>query len=247
MRRLSRERQDMPHDIQVLTLTAASIAFLHTLLGPDHYIPFVMMSRARGWSLAKTAGVTVACGLGHIFSSILLGSIGVAFGIAATRLEVFESARGSIAAWGLIAFGLVYLVWGIRQAVKNRPHSHWHNHSGDVVHTHEHTHAGDHAHVHTAGAERSITPWVLFTIFVFGPCEALIPVLMYPAFTSSVSGLIWVTTVFGVVTLATMLVVVLTITWGANLVPLGRMERYTHALAGAAICVCGIAIHVFGI
>jgi small basic protein len=31
----------------VLTITAASIVFLHTLLGLDHYLSFVVMARAR--------------------------------------------------------------------------------------------------------------------------------------------------------------------------------------------------------
>ncbi|MCH7910708.1 MAG: hypothetical protein IIB38_13970 [Candidatus Hydrogenedentes bacterium] len=89
-----------------------------------------------------------------------------------------------------------------------------------------------------------MTPWILFTIFVFGPCEPLIPILMYPAFTRSFSGLLLVTGVYGGVTLITMLSIVLLTTWGANLLPLGKMERYTHAAAGAAICLCGVAIKV---
>lgn len=239
----------MSHDIQVLTLTAASIGFLHTLLGPDHYLPFVMMSRAQGWSLTKTACITLACGVAHVASSIVLGAIGIAFGLAVSQLEILEGIRGNVAAWVLIGFGLAYFVWGVRQAIKNRPHSHWHDRTTGRVHkhNHEHAHTGNHAHVHANKESKSITPWLLFLIFVFGPCEALIPVLMYPAFTSSSAGMVWVIGVFGAVTLVTMLSVVMLATWGANLLPLGKMERYTHALAGAAICLCGLAIQVLGI
>ena len=35
------------------------------------------------------------------------------------------------------------------------------------------THHGEHMHPHLVGA--SLTPWALFVIFVFGPCEPLIP------------------------------------------------------------------------
>jgi hypothetical protein len=70
---------------------------------------------------------------------------------------------------------------------------------------------------------------------------------MYPAFTSSFAGLALVTGAYGGVTLLTMVGVVLVITWGANLLPLGKMERYTHAAAGASICLCGVAINMLGI
>ena len=59
--------------IQVLIGAAASIGFLHTIMGPDHYVPFIAMSRARGWSLLKTMLVTTACGLGHVIGSAALG------------------------------------------------------------------------------------------------------------------------------------------------------------------------------
>ena len=52
---------------------AGGIAFLHTILGPDHYLPFIVMARARSWSMARTLLVTAVCGLGHVASSILLG------------------------------------------------------------------------------------------------------------------------------------------------------------------------------
>ena len=34
-------------EMAALTLAAASLGFLHTLLGPDHYLPFVVMARAK--------------------------------------------------------------------------------------------------------------------------------------------------------------------------------------------------------
>jgi len=34
---------------------------------------------------------------------------------------------------------------------------------------------------------------------------------------------------------------------GVSLIPMRGLERYTHALAGGTICLCGIAIQFFGI
>ena len=110
----------MDNSIIILCGTAASIGLVHTALGPDHYLPFIMMGRARRWSLAKTAWITFLCGLGHVLSSVLLGLAGVLLGIQVMKLEVFEAFRGSIAAWLLIGFGFAYFVWGIRRVILNR-------------------------------------------------------------------------------------------------------------------------------
>lgn len=231
----------------LLTTTAASIGFFHTLFGPDHYLPFVVMSRARKWSRFKTAWITFLCGLGHIASSVLLGMIGIAFGTAVSKLELVESFRGNIAAWALIVFGLVYFVWGLRRAIRNRSHEHLHMHSDGSAHLHEHVHTKEHAHIHEKKGKVNITPWILFTIFVLGPCEPLIPILMYPAAKNSRGGLLLVTAVFGGVTILTMLSIVLIATLGVNLLPLKKIERYTHALAGGAIFLCGLAIVFLGL
>ncbi len=237
----------MSSEFTALLVTAASLGCVHTILGPDHYLPFIVMARARNWSRARTLWITVLCGLGHIGSSVLLGLIGIAFGLAVSQLEGLESARGSIAAWLMIAFGLVYFVWGARRAYLNKPHSHVHLHEGGVEHSHDHTHAEEHAHAHDKAAKANITPWVLFTIFVFGPCEPLIPILMYPAVQQSTGGLLLVTAVFGAATIVTMLSVVMAALSGIKLLPTVRLERYSHAIAGATILLCGVSIQFLGL
>ncbi len=42
--------------------------------------------------------ITLLCGLGHIGSSVVLGLIGVALGLAVNKLEIVESVRGNLAA-----------------------------------------------------------------------------------------------------------------------------------------------------
>jgi len=233
-------------ELTILYATAASIGFFHTVLGPDHYLPFIVMRRARGWSARKTALITFVCGIGHIMSSVVLGFAGVVFGIAVMKLEMFEAFRGSLAAWALIGFGFAYFVWGVRRAIRNRPHRHAHVHDGSSRHSHFHPHVREHAHLHEK-EKASVTPWVLFTIFVLGPCEPLIPVLMYPAAKDSMNGVIMVTLIFGAVTIATMLTVVMLASAGLKFLPLGKFERYSHALAGATICLSGMAIQFLGL
>jgi nickel/cobalt transporter (NicO) family protein len=238
----------MDAELSTLIITAASIGFFHTLFGPDHYLPFIMMSWARKWSRTKTMVITFLCGLGHIASSIVLGMIGVSLGVAVKKLELIESSRGSVAAWLLIAFGLAYLVWGLHRAYKNKPHVHTHVHLGEDEHQHSHDHHLEHSHLHNSKSGSSITPWALFTIFIFGPCEPLIPLLMYPASTKSgFFGVLMVVLVFGSVTIATMMGMVLIAGKGVNFLPLTKVQRFTHVIAGATICLCGLAIQFLGL
>jgi nickel/cobalt transporter (NicO) family protein len=235
----------MNHDLAILLGTAAALGVGHTLIGPDHYVPFVMMSRARGWSITKTLLITILSGLGHVASSVVIGLVGIAAGVALRRLQILESTRGEIAGWLLIAFGLVYGSWGLRRALRGRPHRHAHVHADGTGHAHDHDHRDAHAHAHGDEA-RNITPWVLFTIFVFGPCEPLIPLLMYPAAAVSAGSVALVAAVFALATIATMTTVVTLASKGVKLIAMGTLERYTHALAGAAILLCGVAIR-FGL
>ncbi len=239
----------MSNEIIVIAVTAATIGFFHTLFGPDHYLPFIVMARARNWSLLYTALITVLCGFGHVISSVLLGTIGIALGITISKLETVEAYRGSIAAWLFITFGLIYFTWGLYKALRNRPHKHWHDHDNRNIHIHNHNHEYNkkHAHTHRDKNTKNITPWILFVIFVLGPCEPLIPILMYPAAKSNIFGLILVTGVFGTVTIITMLSIVLILSLGLTHLYLGHIERYTHAIAGAVICLSGIAIKFLGL
>jgi hypothetical protein len=68
----------MDNSIALLSVTAISIGFIHTILGPDHYLPFIVLSEARKWSLRKTMLITFFCGLGHVLSSVVLGLVGIA-------------------------------------------------------------------------------------------------------------------------------------------------------------------------
>jgi len=238
---------NMNSDIIILSLTAASIGIVHTILGPDHYIPFIVMSKAGRWSRLKTFIITLLCGIGHVLGSIVLGLIGISLGLALNKLEAIESFRGDIASWALISFGLIYFIWGVRRAYNNKPHAHWHAHTEDDVHTHKHTHSGDHAHVHEDEKVVSLTPWILFTIFVFGPCEALIPILIYPSAALSFSGLAIVVLIFSIATICTMLAIVMFSIYGLSFVPVKSFERYSHAFAGFLILFSGVAIKIFGL
>jgi len=235
-----------------LLVTAAIIGVTHTAAGPDHYLPFLAMARIGRWSTSKLTWVTLLCGMGHVLSSAVIGLIGIALGVGLDLLDRIESARGQLAGWLLVGFGVAYLLWGIRHAIRNRPHTHLHVHDDGTVHSHPHVHQGEHLHLHAHAPKtnldqspnkaESMTPWVLFTIFLFGPCEMLIPMVMLPAARGDAGGVVWVTAIFGAATLATMTTIVVAAHRGIGLVRLGRWQRYDRVLAGTVVLGCGVLV-----
>ena len=241
----------MGPEIWVICGTAATIGFLHTVFGPDHYLPFVMIGRARNWSHLRLAVITVLCGVGHVGSSILLGFLGIAAGMALARLEIIEGFRGELASYLLMAFGIIYGLWGLRQGILNKPHRHVHVHADGDEHEHEHLHdhlESGHRHFHEdKEAVKSVTIWTLFIIFVLGPCEPLIPLIMFPASMHSIWGVVLVSAIFGVVTITTMTAIALGLYSGMRFISTKWLERYIHAIAGFVIAASGGAIVFLGL
>ena len=205
-------------ELIILLASAASIGFLHTLLGPDHYLPFVSMAVARRWSWSKVLSITVICGFGHILGSVSLGLVGIWVQAEVGDVMLIEGWRGDLAAWLLFSFGLLYLAWGVRYAGRNETHRHSSAHP----------------------------QWIIFIVFILGPCEPLIPILMYPAAKASLAGVLLVTVAFGAATLLTMIAAVALSYYGLRKFHFPGMSRYGHALAGATISLCGASILFLG-
>ncbi|HOV21882.1 MAG TPA: sulfite exporter TauE/SafE family protein [bacterium] len=234
----------MSNELIVLMTTAATIGFVHTILGPDHYLPFIALSKARKWTKIKTTMVTLLCGIGHVLSSVVLGFIGIALGIAVFKLETIESLRGELAAWFLIIFGFTYFIWGIHKAIYSQSHEHFNK--CENGHIHSNKQIGEHINIHSSKSD-NLTPWVLFIIFIFGPCEPLIPLVMYPAAKGNMINVAITTFIFGLTTISTMLCIVLSLSYGLSMFPLRKFEKYSNALAGLIIFLCGGAIKFLGL
>ncbi len=145
----------------------------------------------------------------------------------------------------VVALGTARRERAVGDAVRAR-HAHLHVSSEGLVHSHEHSHDAEHAQRHPTSGSAAAAPWIMFLIFVFGPCEPLIPLLMYPAAEANLAGSVLVAGVFGVATLATMLSMVAIGYLGLARLAHGMLERYAHAACGGAIAACGAAV-VFGL
>lgn len=207
----------MNESFGALIIATISIAVIHSF-APDHWMPFVMIGKAQNWSRRKLSWVTMLAGFAHVGSSVVLGSIGIIFGIAAIHLQGVEAARGEVAVFLLIGFGLAYGIWGFKHS-KNH-----HHHSFDL------------------STKKIITLWTMFAVFVLGPCEPLIP-LMFLATGYGIGNIVLVAAVFASATLFMMVGQALLGFSGVQLIRREITEKYSHALAGGIIILTGVFLY----
>ncbi len=210
-----------------LALAAVTVGSLHSL-APDHWVPFAAVGRARGWSVARTAGITLLCGFGHVTVSVLLGVLGLFLGVEV--LEAFGRRLESVAGILLIGFGMVYALWGLRRAVA--PH----------LPGHPHPHGHGHHHAHDPSRVTALT---LFLLFCADPCVAVVP-LVFAAAALGVAKAVAIVLLYEVATLATMLLLVVPARAGARVLSAPWLDRYGDALAGATVAAVGVAVALLG-
>ncbi len=205
--------------LAVLIWSTATIGVVHAL-APDHWVPFVGIGQAQQWSKTRLIGVTLLSGLGHVGSSIVIGSLGLMLGFGLTALEAAEAHRASVAGWVLVVFGLIYAAWGLRQA--RTPHP-------------------------PVSPKRTVTIWALVAIFVLGPCEPLIP-LMFISAAHGWHAVLMVSVLFGSITLVMMVAQVLLGYLGVNLFKRVRINHhYSHIIAGLVIAATGLMVMFLGL
>ncbi|MBK7862603.1 MAG: hypothetical protein IPJ65_29140 [Archangiaceae bacterium] len=229
-----------------LLALAASVAVVHTAIGVDHALPFIVLSRVQRWSLKRTLVVTALCGVGHIASAVIIGAIAIALGLAVGQLGPLEAVRGQLGLAILVAFGLGYAALGALRLYRRRPHGHAH------LHVHEDGTAHHHDFPHADERKRLVTAWTLFAVLVFGPCEALVPLLLAPGVMQDYRLLAGLIAVFGALTIATMLVLVTLGVLGTRLVDFEKLVGPKLAgagdvMAGLAIALTGVAVAALGL
>lgn len=211
--------------IYSLWFTAFMTAVVHTITGPDHYLPFIAIAKARNYTLRKTLLWTFICGIGHIGSALLiaLGFVYLSHFLSQAQFDWLEQNRSDVAAWALIGLGLIYILLALRHKLQHRIHA---------PHSHQH---------HNLPQTKNISIWVIFIIFVLGPCEALLPILA-AASVMSTYAVITSTLIFSISTIAAMMLMVTLGLLGLQRLHIHRLENWAHELAGLTIILCGLAI-----
>jgi hypothetical protein len=200
-----------------LTATGFSIAALHAAI-PTHWLPFVLIGRARGWSRRRTLGAVALAGGGHILATTALGVALARFGWELN--ERFEAAFHGIVAALLIGLG----AWLAFRAPHGRGCG------------------------HCAGQRLIPEPtdraalWGLFLTLTLSPCELFLPVYLTAA-PYGWPGIAWLSAVLGIGALTGML----TLTW-LTLHSAARvrwLDRLDGRVLGGLLALLGVATVTF--
>lgn len=213
----------MPHSLWILLISTASVAFLHAL-APDHWMPFAAIAKAQKWPRLKLLAITFISGIVHMGISIIFSIIALVLGFSVSKLKSIEGHRAEIALWLLIGFGFAYTIWGIKKA-KEKKHK-------DIE---EERQKAD-----------TVAVWTIFAVIVLGPCEPFIPIILL-GYNYGYLGIISVSIIFSLVTIAMMMMQSLLAFKGIALIKNDVLERYAHAFAGLVIVLTGIFVILVGI
>lgn len=219
-----------PTSVFAIMVTAAAVGSLHTVI-PDHWLPFAALARSRKWSSWHTARVTLLCGFGHVTVSAILGIVALFVGLEA--VHAFGSRLEDHSIYLLLAFGLMYMTWGLWRSWRRDPLAVMHHRQ----HHHSHGH-NDHDH--------GLTEWSLFALFSADPCVAVIPMIM------AVAGAGWaavagVVIVYESATLLTMTMLVVAARAGAQTIRFAWFDRFGDAVAGGLIVTLAAALAALGL
>ncbi len=232
----------------VLTTVAATgftVAFFHAAI-PTHWLPFVLVARARGWSHAKTLLVAAFAGVGHVLLTGLLGLLIAWFGFKLDERagHLFPLLAGGI----LLLIGLFYF---------------WRQWRGGVLHHHvlgashlptkQCGHEGDHSHwddelkdSQLVKAKTGDTTAIsgLFVMLTLSPCEGFLPVYL-SGVQFGWTGFIVLSVILAVGTLAGMLLFTWLTLVGLKSFRVQRFERYEAGMLGTIFTVLGVLVIVF--
>ncbi len=228
--------------LSLLVSTAIATSALHMLI-PDHWLPFVLIGRARSWSAKRTAFVSGISALVHTALSALLGLASLVVGLEASRAvgERIEVSSGVL----LIVFGLVYAAWAWRKG------GHFHP-GGDRVHG-----AIDgHDHEGRAAERRGGRPYpadqdiirggpqrgemALALIVGLNPCVLILPLVFATAGSGPVA-VAGVLVAYCVTTVAIMVTMSVIGVLAARAIPVPPIAMQMETASGLLIAAAGIA------
>lgn len=196
-------------------------AFLHAAL-PTHWLPFVLVGRAQGWTIARMLAVVAAAGLAHIASTALAGGLIVVAGLALERW--IQGLLPYVSAAFLFLFGAFYLARAMlrRSATAGATGGSSPDPTEPVV-------------THGAAALG------LVAMMALSPGEVLLPLYLSSA-AEGLPVLAALTLAFALGTIGGMAVFTLLANAGASLLRLERWGRYEGAVLGVALIALGLLL-----
>jgi len=226
----------------ILFLIAVIFGVIHIVLRRDYYKPFVAISKSKNWSSKKTMGVALYSSIGHVIGSVVLSLVGLVPAIMVARLRYFSSMKETILVWFVILFGLIFVVYGIRQAYRSKPHKHLQLYPDGTYHTHTHIHKKDSAFVEKLTKNKDLRIWSMTLNYAFVPFEALIVIQVWPVMKSHYMMIVVSTLIFSIATIVTMLAMTYLVLQGRRFSRLKKIGLFSYVIVGVLILVYGLAL-----
>jgi putative Mn2+ efflux pump MntP len=206
---------------------AILLSVVHALI-PNHWIPYVLISRSEKWSTATSLRVTAVGGFAHTLSTVI---IGILIGLLGYQLNnLIESISSFYAPVILISFGLIYVIIGIKNLL-----------------THSHSHHHHHEHIEEDKikelSKKSFTAITLSlsTAMFFSPCIE-IEAYYFTAGTYGWMGIAALSLVYVFMTVAGMLILVSAGRKSLNALDnkMHFLEHYEKLITGSILVILGI-------
>lgn len=226
----------------LLLLTAAATAAFHTLI-PDHWLPFVLVGRARGWTARTTAAVSGLSALVHTLLSVALGFGALLLGQSVAHAVGARLERGSGIL--LVVFGAAYALWAWRKGGHFHPGGSLLHGSDEAEHCdgHEGPASADHLHYHAddgwIGKEAGKGAVPLALIVGLNPCVLVLPIMVATA-DQGAGALALVTMAYSITTIALMVGLSVAGVVGARRLHVPPVARHMETASGLLIAAVGL-------
>ena len=192
---------------------------------PNHWIPLVALSKAEKWNEKLTMGITAIAGFAHTLSTIIIGII---VGFLGYKLsDSYSFIVGVIAPSLLILLGIIYLIYSIRD---NKHRHHHHSHEINI----------DDANLTSAKKKTTAIILTLTISMFFSPCLE-IEAYFFVASSLGWQGIISVSVIYTIITIAGMLLLVWLGMKGVRKIKSHFLEHHEKTITGILLIVLGIA------
>src|SRR2546425_1648334 len=113
------QAEDGIRDKLVTGVQTCALPIFHALI-PDHWLPFVLMSRVERWSERRAAALTGLAGLLHVLVTMLTGGLTILVGSPTVEDLAARTGRslGFLGGLLLVVFGVTYGIWRHRREAR---------------------------------------------------------------------------------------------------------------------------------
>jgi cytochrome c biogenesis protein CcdA len=199
-------------------LSAFTMSLLHTMI-PSHWLCFVLVGKAQGWSRKRMLGITATAGLIHVVVNVTLGAALAFAGQKLIDMEHHEHLLTQISAGILILLGLIYLAAHV-------------------------LHAGHHHEQDKALTGKAAVLALSFSL-ALSPCSAAIILTIVPIAGAGWTTILAISGVLLATTVPVMLLLVGLTSLGVERLQFAAFERYEKLILGVIFCIVGSMILVF--